>query len=105
MEIYTLSLAKSLSATLVFLSKLEFSLNNMLTSARRPIASARLRLFSSHATVSHRNTPYNNEKTPFDFTVENYKRVNAILAKYPTHYKQRFVLIFDIIDSIPLTLK
>jgi hypothetical protein len=43
----------------------------------------------SHALNNHRDTPYNNAKTPFDFTVENYKRVDAILAKYPTHYKQR----------------
>jgi hypothetical protein len=45
----------------------------------------------SQALVQHKDTPYNNAKTPFDFTVENYKRVNAILAKYPTHYKQRYV--------------
>jgi NADH dehydrogenase (ubiquinone) flavoprotein 2 len=61
-----------------------------LRSARLIAANARLQVrSSSHALVQHKDRPYNNEKTPFDFTVENYKRVNAILAKYPTHYKQR----------------
>ena len=47
----------------------------------------------SQQLVVHKDTPYNNAKTPFDFTVENYKRVNAILAKYPTHYKQRYAAL------------
>ena len=37
---------------------------------------------------NHRNTEDNNEETHFDFTVENYERVNTILAKYPENYKQ-----------------
>ena len=59
---------------------------SLLSSTRLP-AAAGVRF--SHALNNHKDTPYNNAKTPFDFTVENYKRVNAILAKYPTHYKQR----------------
>lgn len=36
----------------------------------------------------HRDSPDNNEETHFDFTLENYERVNTILAKYPENYKQ-----------------
>lgn len=36
----------------------------------------------------HENTADNNEETHFDFTVENYQRVNTILGKYPENYKQ-----------------
>jgi len=57
--------------------------------AQRSAAAGRSARSFSHALNNHKDTPYNNAKTPFDFTVENYKRVNAILAKYPTHYKQR----------------
>lgn len=52
------------------------------------LAKRQTRTLSGLGTSSHKNTDYNNSKTPFDFTVENYKRVNAILAKYPTHYKR-----------------
>eukprot|EP00924_Labyrinthula_sp_SR-Ha-C_P010650 snap_masked-scaffold_49-processed-gene-0.20-mRNA-1 protein AED:0.40 eAED:0.40 QI:0/-1/0/1/-1/1/1/0/271 len=38
--------------------------------------------------VQHRDTSDNNSSTPFDFTIENYERVNTILAKYPSNYKQ-----------------
>ena len=37
-------------------------------------------VFSS-AYVNHRNTPENNENTPFDFTEENYKKVAEIMVK------------------------
>ena len=36
----------------------------------------------------HRDTEDNNDATPFDFTPENYKRVETILGKYPENYKQ-----------------
>jgi NADH dehydrogenase (ubiquinone) flavoprotein 2 len=37
----------------------------------------------SHVFVNHRDTPDNNDKTPFDFTEENYKKVEEILNRYP----------------------
>ena len=39
-----------------------------------------------HGTFQHKNTPYNNEQTPFDFTPENYELVKKIIAKYPPGY-------------------
>mmetsp|Transcript_15664 Transcript_15664/g.18983 ORF Transcript_15664/g.18983 Transcript_15664/m.18983 type:complete len:278 (+) Transcript_15664:326-1159(+) len=50
-------------------------------------ALAQIRSFSGPI-PQHKNTPDNNEDTTFDFTKENYERVNTILAKYPTNYKQ-----------------
>lgn len=35
----------------------------------------------------HRHTPDNNDDTVFDFTPENYDKVNIILSKYPENYK------------------
>jgi NADH:ubiquinone oxidoreductase subunit E len=40
------------------------------------------------AFVNHRNTEDNNEDTPFEFTEENYKEVQNIIAKYPSNYKE-----------------
>jgi len=40
----------------------------------------------------HIDTPDNNSETKFDFTEENYKRVDSILAKYPTNYKQSGII-------------
>jgi NADH dehydrogenase (ubiquinone) flavoprotein 2 len=38
--------------------------------------------------LGHRDSPGNTEHTPFDFTEENYKKIEVILAKYPENYKQ-----------------
>jgi NADH dehydrogenase (ubiquinone) flavoprotein 2 len=38
--------------------------------------------------VNHRHTIDNNDKTPFDFTPENYKEVDVILSRYPKNYKK-----------------
>jgi NADH dehydrogenase (ubiquinone) flavoprotein 2 len=43
---------------------------------------------SSHVYVNHRDTFENNDKTPFDFTPENYKKVDEILSRYPKNYKK-----------------
>lgn len=54
--------------------------------------------FSSSAAVAagqsniHRDTPENNEDTPFDFTDENYEIIERTLTKYPKNYKQSAVL-------------
>ncbi len=37
------------------------------------------RSFSSHY-VNHRDTNFNNDETPFDFTPENYKKIDEILV-------------------------
>lgn len=41
-----------------------------------------------HADASHKYTATNNDETYFDFTPDNYKRVNKILSRYPDNYKQ-----------------
>ena len=33
--------------------------------------------------LQHKNTPVNNDTTVFEFTPENYARIDGILAKYP----------------------
>ena len=40
----------------------------------------------------HRDTPENNPETPFDFTPENYKRIEAIVKNYPEGHKAVAVL-------------
>jgi hypothetical protein len=42
--------------------------------------------------LQHVDTPENNEHTPFDFTPENYEKLKAIMAKYPSHYKRAALL-------------
>lgn len=37
----------------------------------------------------HRDTPENNLDIPFDFTPENYKRIEAIVKNYPEGIKQQ----------------
>lgn len=36
----------------------------------------------------HKDASNNNESTPFDFTLENYKVINQIMAKYPPNYER-----------------
>jgi NADH dehydrogenase (ubiquinone) flavoprotein 2 len=42
--------------------------------------------------VNHRDTFNNNDKTPFDFTPENYKQVEVILSRYPKTYMKSAVM-------------
>ncbi|CAI9181050.1 unnamed protein product [Rangifer tarandus platyrhynchus] len=44
------------------------------------------------ALLVHRDTPENNPETPFDFTPENYKRIEAIVKNYPEGHKAAAVL-------------
>jgi len=55
---------------------------------------SRPRWFSSSGgpISQHKDTADNNSDTAFDFTVANYDRVNTILAKYPTNYKQSAII-------------
>jgi hypothetical protein len=54
----------------IFLKKLNFS---------PKLFKIQKSVFSSHF-VNHRETPDNNENTPFDFTEENYKKVKEIMV-------------------------
>ena len=40
----------------------------------------------------HRDTPENNADTPFEFTPENYKRVQSIISLYPDGHKAAAVI-------------
>ncbi|CAG8621337.1 358_t:CDS:2, partial [Ambispora gerdemannii] len=40
----------------------------------------------------HRDTPENNASIPFEFTPENLKRAETIIAKYPPQYKKAAVI-------------
>lgn len=42
--------------------------------------------------MQHKDTPDNNETTFFDFTDENYARVEKIMAKYPSNYRQASII-------------
>jgi NADH dehydrogenase (ubiquinone) flavoprotein 2 len=46
----------------------------------------------SGGVAQHRDTPDNTVDTYFDFTEENYKKVEKILGKYPTTFKQAGVI-------------
>jgi NADH dehydrogenase (ubiquinone) flavoprotein 2 len=57
----------------------------------RGIATSSYRLASDKEYV-HRDTTQNNPDVKFDFTPENYKRVEAILAMYPEGHKAAAVI-------------
>jgi len=40
----------------------------------------------------HRDTPENNERTPFEFTAENKERAQAIMDIYPEGHKRAAVI-------------
>lgn len=47
--------------------------------------------------LQHHETPDNTKDTKFDFTPENYKIVNNIIANYPANYKASAVIpVLDI---------
>uniref|UniRef100_H3A081 NADH dehydrogenase [ubiquinone] flavoprotein 2, mitochondrial n=1 Tax=Latimeria chalumnae TaxID=7897 RepID=H3A081_LATCH len=50
-----------------------------------------IKMWEVHLVV-HRDTPENNAEIPFDFTAENYKRLEAILNNYPEGHKSAAVL-------------
>ncbi|XP_062915150.1 NADH dehydrogenase [ubiquinone] flavoprotein 2, mitochondrial isoform X1 [Mobula hypostoma] len=47
---------------------------------------------SGAASFVHRDSPENNQDTPFDFTPENYKRLEVILESYPEGHKSAAVI-------------
>lgn len=47
---------------------------------------------ASGSLPQHRDTPDNTEETAFDFTADNYKRVHAILDRYPSNYKNSAII-------------
>lgn len=77
-----ISLFKSLSfRSMNMLSFSKFSLSNLSKTTRNNLIYAKYvnKQFSS-VYVNHRDTEDNNEQAPFDFTSENYKKVDEILV-------------------------
>lgn len=69
---------------------IRFAANNTANISKRALARNYVRTttpFSSDQFNKHRDTPDNNPDTPFDFTPENYEKINIILSKYPENYK------------------
>ena len=48
--------------------------------------------FCARLRPQHRDSPENNDTTPFDFTPENMKIVKEVLARYPENYKRSGVI-------------
>jgi len=69
----------------------------MLSSFRKSIVPVGKRLFQQKRCLGtskafHINTDDNTDDLHFDFTEENYSRVNMVLAKYPDNYKQSAII-------------
>jgi len=45
-----------------------------------------------HPIAMHRDTADNTDETFFDFTPDNFKRVELIIARYPSNYKQAAII-------------
>ncbi|TNN88475.1 NADH dehydrogenase [ubiquinone] flavoprotein 2, mitochondrial [Liparis tanakae] len=51
----------------------------------------------------HRDTPDNNADTPFDFTEENKKRIEAIISMYPVGHKQSATIpVLDVAEVLEI---
>ena len=42
--------------------------------------------------MNHRDTEDNKAETPFEFTPDNYEKINTIIARYPSNYKHSAVI-------------
>eukprot|EP00357_Protocruzia_adherens_P007896 CAMPEP_0114979762 /NCGR_PEP_ID=MMETSP0216-20121206/4568_1 /TAXON_ID=223996 /ORGANISM="Protocruzia adherens, Strain Boccale" /LENGTH=260 /DNA_ID=CAMNT_0002341157 /DNA_START=27 /DNA_END=809 /DNA_ORIENTATION=- len=42
--------------------------------------------------VNHKDTAGNNDRSPFEFTKENYALIEKVLAKYPSNYKKSGII-------------
>ena len=60
--------------------------------ARSCLARSARKQFLSDKLFVHRNTPDNNPSIKFEFTPENLRRANEIIAKYPPQYKKAAVI-------------
>jgi len=57
-----------------------------------PLRPAGLRFMGGHTNMNHRETAYNRRDMFFDFTPENYKKVENVLGKYPGNYKRSGII-------------
>lgn len=67
--------------------------NSLLWSGSSRVANVHTTAVSnSDSLFVHRDTPENNEKTPFEFTAENKSRADAIMSIYPDGHKRAAVI-------------
>jgi len=59
------------------------------SSSLRPVGA---RFMGGHQNNNHRETAYNRRDMYFDFTPENYKKVENVLGKYPGNYKRSGII-------------
>lgn len=50
------------------------------------------RVLNSGGLVVHKDTDYNNADLPWDFTPESYQKIEVVLKKFPSNYKQSGVI-------------
>lgn len=65
--------------------------NTVFNACRRTIHASRVR-YGGDIISQHRDTPDNTTSIHFDFTVENYKKVETIMSRYPMRYKKSAVI-------------
>mmetsp|Transcript_15001 Transcript_15001/g.21183 ORF Transcript_15001/g.21183 Transcript_15001/m.21183 type:complete len:267 (+) Transcript_15001:28-828(+) len=62
-----------------------------------PLAQVSCRMFNSRPLfgghlVQHQDTPENNKDTPFEFNADSKKKIEVVLKKFPTNYKQSAIM-------------
>lgn len=67
------------------------ALRTSLRSSASPFTS-RIFVRTSAGLSVHKETDYNNEKTPFQFNEASQQKIKTILAKFPSNYKQSAVI-------------
>jgi len=67
-------------------------------------SSSALRSFATNSTDifnTHRDLPHNNANTPFEISEANMKRINEIIARYPSNYKASAVIpVLDLVQQM-----
>lgn len=86
----TFRLARPLAAKLLAQSSVASNNSNLLI--KSSFQTSAIKQGGGDHEFIHRNTPENNENTPFDFTKENYERAHAILSIYPEGHKAAAVI-------------
>mmetsp|Transcript_5331 Transcript_5331/g.10699 ORF Transcript_5331/g.10699 Transcript_5331/m.10699 type:complete len:279 (-) Transcript_5331:44-880(-) len=76
----------------VLSSALKVSSSQSQQQVARSFHAARPALSNFHPIAQHRDTNENTEETFFDFTEENFKRVELVMGRYPANYKQAGII-------------
>lgn len=83
-----ITLRSGLIRPVVSLAQAKFTpLKNTDIAARNGFHTTTMKLGGGDHEFIHRDTPENNPDIPFDFTPENYKRIESILTLYPEGHK------------------